>query len=84
MQKQQERELRKIRNAIEKLESEIEALESELAEMDKVFIENPSQCTVENCNRYEETKRLAARKTDEWAELQERLEAAGNDLENPA
>ena len=74
MQKQQERELRKVRNAIEKLESEIEALESELAEMDKVFIEDPSQCTVENCNQYEEKKRLSAHKTDEWAALQEKLE----------
>ena len=72
--KQLDRETRKLRNAIEKLETEIAALESELAEMDKVFIADATQCTVENCNKYEEKKRLAAAKTDEWAALQEKLE----------
>ena len=72
-QKQRERELRKLKNAIEKLESEIHELEAQLAEMDKAFIEDASLCTVENCNKYDELKRSAARKTDEWAELQEKL-----------
>lgn len=74
-QKQQEREMRKLKNAIEKLENEIHELEAQLAEMDKAFIEDASLCTVENCNKYEELKRTATRKTDEWAELQEMLEA---------
>ncbi len=73
-QKQQEREIRKLKNAIEKLENEIHELETQLAEMDKSFIEDASLCTVENCNKYDELKRAAARKTDEWAELQEKLE----------
>ncbi len=73
-QKQQEREIRKLKNAIEKLENEIHELEAQLAEMDKSFIEDASLCTVENCNKYEEIKRTATRKTDEWAELQEKLE----------
>ncbi|MDE7091343.1 MAG: ATP-binding cassette domain-containing protein, partial [Bacteroidales bacterium] len=72
-QKRNERELRKIRNAIEKLEAEITALEAELAEMDKVFIADAAQCTVENCRIYEEKKNSAAQKTDEWAALQEKL-----------
>ncbi|MDE5763204.1 MAG: ATP-binding cassette domain-containing protein, partial [Bacteroidales bacterium] len=72
-QKQRERELRKLKNAIEKLENEIHELEAQLAEMDKAFIEDASLCTVENCNKYDELKRTAARKTDEWAELQEKL-----------
>ncbi|MDE5606808.1 MAG: ABC-F family ATP-binding cassette domain-containing protein, partial [Bacteroidales bacterium] len=72
-QKRNERELRKIRNAIEKLEAEITALEAELADMDKVFIADASQCTVENCRIYEEKKNSAAQKTDEWAALQEKL-----------
>lgn len=72
--KQRERELRKINSAIEKVEAEITALEAELAEMDRIFIEDAAQCTVENCNKYEEKKRLAAAKTDEWAALQEKLE----------
>ncbi|MCM1168653.1 MAG: ABC-F family ATP-binding cassette domain-containing protein [Bacteroides sp.] len=71
--KQREREQRKIATAIEKLEAEITALEAELAEMDRLFIADAAQCTVENCNKYEEKKRLAAAKTDEWAELQERM-----------
>ena len=72
-QKRNERELRKIRNTIEKLEAEITALEAELAEMDKVFIADASQCTVENCRIYEEKKNSAAHKTDEWTALQEKL-----------
>ncbi|MDE5609821.1 MAG: hypothetical protein K2I66_05505, partial [Bacteroidales bacterium] len=72
-QKQRERELRKLKNAIEKLENEIHELEAQLAEMDKAFIEDASLCTVENCNKYDDLKRTAARKTDEWAELQEKL-----------
>lgn len=72
--KQFEREVRKVKTAIEKLENEINGLEQQLSEMDKVFIEDPSQCSVENCNRYEEIKRSAAHKTDEWAALQDRLE----------
>lgn len=74
LKKQFEREVRKVKTAIEKLENEINGLEQQLAEMDKVFIEDPSQCSVENCNRYEEIKRSAAHKTDEWAELQDQLE----------
>ena len=74
MQKKKERETRKVKSAIEKLESEIEALESRLAEMNKAFIADPAQCTVENCNNYEELKRQAAHKTDEWAALQEQME----------
>lgn len=74
MKKQRDRELRKITTAIEKLEAEITALEAELAEMDKIFIEDASQCTVENCNKYEEKKRLAAHKTDEWTALQEKVQ----------
>ncbi|MDE6112617.1 MAG: hypothetical protein K2G46_04305, partial [Bacteroidales bacterium] len=58
---------------IEKLEAEITALEAELADMDKVFIADASQCTVENCRIYEEKKNSAAQKTDEWAALQEKL-----------
>lgn len=76
--KQREREQRKIVNAIAKLEAEITALEAELAEMDKLFIADASQCTVENCNKYEEKKRLAAVKTDEWAALQEQLSSQIN------
>lgn len=72
--KQRERESRKIKSAIEKVEAEITALEAELAEMDRIFIADAAQCTVENCNKYEEKKRLAAAKTDEWAALQEKLE----------
>ncbi len=72
--KQQEREARKIRNAIEKLEGEIAALEAELADMDKIFIADAAQCTPENCRLYEEKKNSAAHKTDEWAALQEKLE----------
>lgn len=84
LRKQQEREVRKIKTSIGKLETEISELETQLAEMDKAFIAEPARCTVENCNKYEEIKRLAAHKTDEWAELQEQLEAAGKGLENPA
>ena len=84
IRKQQEREARKIKNAIERLETEIAELESQLAEMDKDFIADPARCTVENCNKYEEIKRLAAHKTDEWAELQEQWESAGKGLEPPA
>lgn len=72
--KQRERESRKIKSAIEKVEAEITALEAEMAEMDRIFIADAAQCTVENCNKYEEKKRLAAAKTDEWAALQEKLE----------
>ncbi len=75
LKKQRDREARKIRTAIERLEAEITALEAELAEMDKIFIEDASRCTVENCNKYEEKKLQAARKTDEWAEMQEKLAA---------
>lgn len=74
-QKQYERELRKTRNTIEKLEAEIAVLETELADMDKIFIADASQCTVENCRLYEEKKNSATHKTDEWTALQEKLEA---------
>ncbi|MDE5704026.1 MAG: hypothetical protein K2H70_04300, partial [Bacteroidales bacterium] len=63
------------RNTIEKLEAEIAALETELADMDKIFIADASQCTVENCRLYEEKKNSATHKTDEWTALQEKLEA---------
>ncbi|MDE7071779.1 MAG: hypothetical protein K2O66_00255, partial [Bacteroidales bacterium] len=74
LKKQLDRETRKLRNAITKLETEIAELETELDEMDRIFIADATQCTVENCNKYEEKKRMAAAKTDEWAALQEKLE----------
>lgn len=69
-----DRDLRKKKNRVEKLEIEITELEAKLAEMDKVFIEQPKECTPENCRKYEKIKHKSDANLTEWETLLIELE----------
>ena len=66
--KQREREMRKLRNAVEKIEAEIEKVEAEIAKKDELLTVNPQIIAndVDFYSDYEQLKNKLTQLMDEW------------------
>ena len=72
-QKENQKEIRKIKNQITKIEEEIEAIEQEIAKAEEVLC-NQGEVDADFYTKYENNKQLLNEKMQRWEELQTMLD----------